>query len=91
MRVRSYAFADTLDEQEAQLKTNPLIRRFADSRLEMSADPYRPRLHPAVLRAFRSAGSRCSVTLSRNCFDAEVLLLNFSENRRIQGPVINAY
>ena len=31
-RVPKYSFVDTLDEQEAQLKTNPLILRFKQSR-----------------------------------------------------------
>ncbi|HUT11717.1 MAG TPA: hypothetical protein VMY42_14550, partial [Thermoguttaceae bacterium] len=31
-RVPAFTFADTLAEQEAQLKTNPLLLRFAESR-----------------------------------------------------------
>ena len=38
-------FADTLEEQEAELRTNPLVRRFAASRLKLAADPYRPVYH----------------------------------------------
>jgi hypothetical protein len=41
-RVPKYTFAGTLDEQEAQLKTNPLILRFKESRKSMAGDPYRP-------------------------------------------------
>jgi len=44
-RVPKYTFADTLDEQEAQLKTNPLVLRFAESRKRMAGDPYRPIYH----------------------------------------------
>lgn len=40
-----YLFADTLEEQEAQLKTNLLIHRFAESREKLSSDPYRPAYH----------------------------------------------
>lgn len=40
-----YEFAETLAEQEAQLATNPLIRRFAESRKAMASDPYRPAYH----------------------------------------------
>ena len=44
-RVPSYAFAGERDEQEAQLKTNSLMLRFAESRKKLSADPYRPIYH----------------------------------------------
>ena len=44
-RVPKYTFAETLEEQEAQLKTNPLIRRFAESRKKMAGDPHRPIYH----------------------------------------------
>jgi len=44
-RVPAFTFADTLAEQEAQLKTNPLLLRFAESRKKMAADPYRPIYH----------------------------------------------
>jgi beta-fructofuranosidase len=40
-----YIFADTLAEQEAQLKTNPLMLRFAKSREKQAAEPYRPAYH----------------------------------------------
>ena len=44
-RVPKFTFADTLGEQEAQLKTNPLILRFIESRKKMAGDPYRPIYH----------------------------------------------
>jgi len=44
-RVPKYTFADTLEEQEEQLKTNPLLQRFAESRKEMAGDPHRPIYH----------------------------------------------
>ncbi|MHC4691790.1 MAG: glycoside hydrolase family 32 protein [Planctomycetota bacterium] len=44
-RVPKYTFADTLKEQEAQLKTNPLMLRFKESRKKMADDPYRPIYH----------------------------------------------
>ncbi|MBN2271836.1 MAG: glycoside hydrolase family 32 protein [Sedimentisphaerales bacterium] len=44
-RVPKYTFADTLKEQEEQLRKNPLMLRFAESRNKMAADPYRPIYH----------------------------------------------
>ena len=44
-RVPQYTFAATLEEQEAQLKTNPLIERFRIARQAMAGDPYRPIYH----------------------------------------------
>ncbi len=44
-RVPKYAFADTLDEQEAQLAANPLMQRFAESRKKLAEDRYRPIYH----------------------------------------------
>jgi len=44
-RVPKYSFADTLEEQKAQLETNPLILRFRESRQSMAGDPYRPIYH----------------------------------------------
>ncbi|MCC6682507.1 MAG: glycoside hydrolase family 32 protein [Phycisphaeraceae bacterium] len=44
-KVPQFTFADTLAEQEAQLKTNPLILRYAASRKAMADDPYRPLYH----------------------------------------------
>ena len=38
-RVPKYTFANTLQEQEVQLKTNPLILRFIESRKKMAGDP----------------------------------------------------
>ena len=43
--VPQYEFADTLEEQEAQLKTNPLLLRMNESRTAMADDPYRPIYH----------------------------------------------
>lgn len=43
--VPRYTFPDTLQEQEAQLKENPMMQRFAVSRHKMSEDPYRPIYH----------------------------------------------
>jgi len=44
-RVPKFTFADTIGEQEAQLKTNPLILRFKKSRKKMADDPHRPIYH----------------------------------------------
>ncbi|NQT39380.1 MAG: glycoside hydrolase family 32 protein, partial [Planctomycetes bacterium] len=44
-RVPAFTFAETLAEQEAQLKTNPLMLRFAESRKKMADDPHRPIYH----------------------------------------------
>ena len=44
-RVPRYTFAGTLDEQEAQLKTNPLMLRLIASRRAMAGDPHRPIYH----------------------------------------------
>ncbi len=44
-RVPKYTFANTLKEQQAQLKTNPLMLRFIESRKKMADDPYRPIYH----------------------------------------------
>ena len=38
-------FAGALEEQEAQLRTNPLMLRFAESRRELAGDPHRPLYH----------------------------------------------
>ncbi len=43
--VPKFTFAKTLAEQEEQLKTNPLMLRFAKSRKRLSSDPYRPIYH----------------------------------------------
>ena len=40
-----FTFADTLEEQEAQLKANPLLRRMIASRKRKSSDPHRPIYH----------------------------------------------
>jgi len=44
-RVPKYTFADTLEGQEAQLKVNPLMQRFAESRAKLAGDCYRPIYH----------------------------------------------
>ena len=38
-RVPKYNYATTLDEQEKQIKTDPLVLRFAESRKRQSNDP----------------------------------------------------
>ncbi|TSA37451.1 MAG: glycosyl hydrolase family 32 domain protein [Verrucomicrobiaceae bacterium] len=43
--VPKFTFAETLAEQEAQLKDNPLMLRFAESRKKLAADRYRPLFH----------------------------------------------
>jgi len=43
--VPRFTFADTLEEQEEQLKTNPMLQRFIESRKKMSGDPHRPIYH----------------------------------------------
>ena len=40
-----YTFADTLVEQEAQLRDNPMVRRMDASRRAMEGDPHRPLYH----------------------------------------------
>ena len=44
-RVPQYEFADSLEEQEAQLRDNPMLERFRQSRRELAADRYRPLYH----------------------------------------------
>lgn len=43
--VPKATFATTLEEQEKQLKSDPLVLRFAESRKSQSKDPYRPIYH----------------------------------------------
>lgn len=43
--VPKYTYASTLDEQEKQIQTDPLVLRFAESRKRQSKDPYRPAYH----------------------------------------------
>ena len=40
-----YLFSEKIEEQEIQLKNNPLIKRFKKSRERYSSDPYRPIYH----------------------------------------------
>ena len=44
-RVPHYVFADTLEEQEGQLRTNPLMQRLQAARQELAGDRYRPQYH----------------------------------------------
>jgi len=44
-KVPKYQFAESLDEQEAQLTASPLIERFAASRAKLSSDRHRPAYH----------------------------------------------
>lgn len=44
-KVPKFVYANTLAEQENQLKANPLILRFAESRKKQSSDKYRPIYH----------------------------------------------
>jgi len=44
-KVPRYVFADTLAAQEAQLKKNPLLKRFAESRRRNLQDPHHPIYH----------------------------------------------
>lgn len=43
--VAQYSFGDTLAEQEAQLRTNPLLQRFRATRQAKAGDPVRPIYH----------------------------------------------
>ena len=43
--VPKSTFGSTLEEQEKQLKTDPLMLRFAESRKKLSKDPHRPIFH----------------------------------------------
>ena len=43
--VPRYEFPHTLAEQEAQLATNPMMQRFAESRRKLAADRHRPLYH----------------------------------------------
>lgn len=44
-KVPKYTFADNLEEQEEQLKNNPLMLRLQESRAKLASDPYRPIYH----------------------------------------------
>ncbi len=43
--IPQYTFSNTLEEQEEELKTNPLLQRFNDARAKMKDDPFRPVYH----------------------------------------------
>ena len=59
-RVPHYTFADTLEAQEEQLKTNPLMLRLIESRKGYAGDPHRPHL---PLHKSRSDAQRSQWTL----------------------------
>jgi len=44
-KVPRYVFANDLAQQEAELRTNPLMQRFAESRRQFAADRHRPAYH----------------------------------------------
>jgi len=44
-KVPKFTFANTLEEQEEQLKTNPLLLRMNEARKKLSGDKYRPIYH----------------------------------------------
>ena len=44
-RVPRVTYAFKLEEQQEQLKTDPLMLRFVASRRRLSSDPYRPIYH----------------------------------------------
>jgi beta-fructofuranosidase len=44
-KVPRYTFGNTLEEQEAQLKTNPLMLRLIESRKKLAGDRFRPIYH----------------------------------------------
>jgi beta-fructofuranosidase len=43
--VPKFTFSNTLREQENELKANPLVKRFVESRKKLSTDRYRPLYH----------------------------------------------
>jgi beta-fructofuranosidase len=43
--VPQYTFSNTLEEQEAEINSNPLLKRFKESRDKMANDPHRPVYH----------------------------------------------
>ena len=43
--VPKYSFSSTLEQQEDELETNPMMLRFKESRIKMAGDPYRPIYH----------------------------------------------
>ena len=44
-KVPKYTFSNSLEEQEGQLKKNPLMLRFLASRKKLAADKFRPIYH----------------------------------------------
>ena len=43
--VPQYEFSDSLDEQIAQLQSNPLLQRYREARASQASDPHRPLYH----------------------------------------------
>lgn len=43
--VAQYTFSETLEKQRAELKNNPMLKRFEASRKKMIGAPYRPNYH----------------------------------------------
>jgi beta-fructofuranosidase len=44
-KIQGRTYGSTLEEQLEQLKNDPMMKRFAESRKRLSADPYRPLYH----------------------------------------------
>lgn len=44
-KTPAFTFSDNLEEQEEQLRSNPLLERFAESRKELLKDPHHPIYH----------------------------------------------
>lgn len=44
-KVPKFSFSNTLAEQERQLRDNPLLKRFRESRKNLLQDPHHPRYH----------------------------------------------
>ena len=44
-KVPRFTFPDSLAAQEEQLRSNPLLRRFAESRTRLESEPHRPDYH----------------------------------------------
>ncbi len=44
-KVPQYTFSSTLEAQERELRTNPLLQRMNESRRKQAADPHRPTYH----------------------------------------------
>ena len=55
-KVPKFTFANTIEEQEEQLRTNPLMLRFRESRKKLAKDPHVPLYH-LLARKTASRGS----------------------------------